>query len=322
MQSSFIEAAGSTLIILAELVRVLLLSNTCSRLSWMFLLSNIPSPFWIQNCFQVHNDCRRHHHENWSSKSLLWRRIWQKSECTDAFDISEHFQSKLAFLILSFPHFQMLLLRFRRFSQISACGYFTVDRSLVTSFLGTTFTYWVILVQFTQTVENWRTDLKFEKCLDVLAHLLKLALQCIEDNTKTFSLITNIKEVIFTALILSRLPKMVFCPILWPDSIGEQACRRWFRQIGHDGAGRLRWEMITALLLECLNLAPLRTFGENLWKYCWSQFFIYFLTLYPPHFFVAKLRKMGGIHKWQRFFTKVLEESVVNFFTTINFHHC
>ena len=58
------------------------------------------------------------------------------------------------FICFTIPHFQMLLLRFRRFSQISACGYFTVDRSLVTSFLGTTFTYWVILVQFTQTVEN------------------------------------------------------------------------------------------------------------------------------------------------------------------------
>ena len=57
-------------------------------------------------------------------------------------------------LFYLFHNFQMLLLRFRRFSKISACGYFTVDRSLVTSFLGTTFTYWVILVQFTQTVEN------------------------------------------------------------------------------------------------------------------------------------------------------------------------
>ena len=30
----------------------------------------------------------------------------------------------------------------------------TVDRSLVTSFLSTTFTYWVILVQFAQTVKS------------------------------------------------------------------------------------------------------------------------------------------------------------------------
>ena len=150
------EAAGSTLIILAELVRVLLLSDTCSRLSKSQTL------FWIQNCSQVHNDCRRHHHENWSSKSLWWRRIWQKSKCADAFITSEHFQRMQIVLFVSqFPHFQMLLLRFRRFSKISACGYFTVDRSLVTSFLGTTFTYWVILVQFTQTVENWRTGLNF-----------------------------------------------------------------------------------------------------------------------------------------------------------------
>ena len=105
------------------------------------------------------------------------------------------------------------------------------------------------------------------------------------------SLITNIKEVIFTVLILRHSPKMVFCPILWPDSISEQARRRWFRQIGHDGAGRLRWEMITALLLECLKLAPLRTFGENLWKYCWSQFFIIILTLYPPHFLLQNSEK-------------------------------
>ena len=50
--------------------------------------------------------------------------------------------------------FQMLILKLRRYSQISACGFFTVDRSLVTSFLSTTFTYWVILVQFTQTVKS------------------------------------------------------------------------------------------------------------------------------------------------------------------------
>ena len=49
--------------------------------------------------------------------------------------------------------------------------------------------------------------------------------------------------------------------------------------------------MITALLLECLNLAPLRTFGENLWKYCWSQFFIIILTLYPPHFLLQNSEK-------------------------------
>ena len=33
---------------------------------------------------------------------------------------------------------------------MTASGYFTVNNSLVTSFLGTTFTYWVILIQFTQ----------------------------------------------------------------------------------------------------------------------------------------------------------------------------
>ena len=125
-----------------------------------FLFPKSQTLFWIQNCFQVHNDCRRHYHENWSSKSLWWRRIWQKSKCADDFITSEQFQRiQIIFFISQFPHFQMLLLRFRRFSQISACGYFTVDRSLVTSFLGTTFTYWVILVQFTQTVENWRNDL-------------------------------------------------------------------------------------------------------------------------------------------------------------------
>ena len=44
--------------------------------------------------------------------------------------------------------YQVLLLRLKQNSRISACGFFNVDRSLVTSFLATTFTYWVILVQF------------------------------------------------------------------------------------------------------------------------------------------------------------------------------
>ena len=44
--------------------------------------------------------------------------------------------------------YQVLLLRLKQNSGISACGFFNVDRSLVTSFLATTFTYWVILVQF------------------------------------------------------------------------------------------------------------------------------------------------------------------------------
>ena len=49
---------------------------------------------------------------------------------------------------------QVLIRKLERWSRISACGFFTVDRSLVTSFLATTFTYWVILVQFTQSAEN------------------------------------------------------------------------------------------------------------------------------------------------------------------------
>merc|ERR1712062_131952 len=49
---------------------------------------------------------------------------------------------------------QVLIRKLKRQSKISACGFFTVDRSLVTSFLATTFTYWVILVQFTQTANS------------------------------------------------------------------------------------------------------------------------------------------------------------------------
>ena len=62
----------------------------------------------------------------------------------------------LCFLYFLIPFLQILLLKLRRYSRISACGFFTVDRSLVTSFLGTTFTYWVIFVQFTQTANNWK----------------------------------------------------------------------------------------------------------------------------------------------------------------------
>ena len=49
-----------------------------------------------------------------------------------------------------FIHFcsKVLMLQLRENSKISACGFFVVDRSLVTSFLATTFTYWVILIQF------------------------------------------------------------------------------------------------------------------------------------------------------------------------------
>merc|ERR550517_356077 len=49
---------------------------------------------------------------------------------------------------------QVLIRKLKRWSHISACGFFTVNRSLVTSFLATTFTYWVILVQFTQTANS------------------------------------------------------------------------------------------------------------------------------------------------------------------------
>ena len=49
---------------------------------------------------------------------------------------------------------QVLIRRLKRWSHVSACGFFTVDRSLVTAFLATTFTYWVILVQFTQTANS------------------------------------------------------------------------------------------------------------------------------------------------------------------------
>ena len=49
---------------------------------------------------------------------------------------------------------QVLIRKLKRWSHISACGFFTVDRSLVTAFLATTFTYWVILVQFTQTANS------------------------------------------------------------------------------------------------------------------------------------------------------------------------
>ena len=37
----------------------------------------------------------------------------------------------------------------RKVSVITACDFFTVDRGLVTSFLATTFTYWVVLIQST-----------------------------------------------------------------------------------------------------------------------------------------------------------------------------
>ena len=43
---------------------------------------------------------------------------------------------------------QVLIYKMKQHSEISAFGFFTVDRSLVTSFLANTFTYWVILVQF------------------------------------------------------------------------------------------------------------------------------------------------------------------------------
>ena len=34
-------------------------------------------------------------------------------------------------------------------TKMTACELFTVDRGLVTSFLATTFTYWVVLIQST-----------------------------------------------------------------------------------------------------------------------------------------------------------------------------
>jgi len=54
------------------------------------------------------------------------------------------------FILGLFIHFcsKVLMLQLRENSKVSACGFFIVDRSLVTSFLATTFTYWVILIQF------------------------------------------------------------------------------------------------------------------------------------------------------------------------------
>ena len=43
---------------------------------------------------------------------------------------------------------QVLIYKLKRYSEISAFGFFTIDRTLFTSFLATTFTLWVILVQF------------------------------------------------------------------------------------------------------------------------------------------------------------------------------
>ena len=45
---------------------------------------------------------------------------------------------------------KLYMSRLKRQSGMSAHGFFRVNRGLVTSFLATTFTYWVILVQFTQ----------------------------------------------------------------------------------------------------------------------------------------------------------------------------
>ena len=66
----------------------------------------------------------------------------------------------------AFPEtfFQVLLLRLKQNSGISACGFFNVNRSLVTSFLATTFTYWVILVQF----QHMWTQFAFETCQKIV----------------------------------------------------------------------------------------------------------------------------------------------------------
>jgi hypothetical protein len=46
---------------------------------------------------------------------------------------------------------QLYIRQLRSCSTITASGFFPVNRALVTSFLATTFTYWVILIQFTQS---------------------------------------------------------------------------------------------------------------------------------------------------------------------------
>ena len=53
-----------------------------------------------------------------------------------------------------------------------------------------------------------------------------------------------------------------------------------------------------------------------------ESIFYHHINSVSTTFFVAKFRKVEGIDKLQGFFTKVLVESVVNFFTTFNFHHC
>ena len=63
---------------------------------------------------------------------------------------------------------QVLIRRLKRWSHVSACGFFTVDRSLVTAFLATTFTYWVILVQFTQTANSWKGSFIFKSSIQVV----------------------------------------------------------------------------------------------------------------------------------------------------------
>ena len=48
----------------------------------------------------------------------------------------------------------VLIRQLKRQFHISACGFFIVDRNLVTAFLATIFTYWITLVQFTQTANS------------------------------------------------------------------------------------------------------------------------------------------------------------------------
>ena len=60
----------------------------------------------------------------------------------------------MTFIHFPYSLFQLVKLyisKLRGCSTISAGGFFIVNRSLVTSFLATSFTYWVILIQFTQS---------------------------------------------------------------------------------------------------------------------------------------------------------------------------
>ena len=77
LQSDAISATGSTLIIAAELFRVLLLSDTCSRLRigkirWMYVE--------IKTFWQVHNASRWYYYESRKYKSLWGRRGWEKGQ--------------------------------------------------------------------------------------------------------------------------------------------------------------------------------------------------------------------------------------------------